>query len=542
MKGRMQDWPLLVHTIIDHAEINHGDREIVSRTVEGPIHRTNYRELAARSRKLASALKKRGYGYGDTLATMAWNGYRHMETWYAISGLGAVCHTLNPRLFDEQLEYIVNHAEDQILFVDLTFFPIIERMRPKFKTLKEIVVMTDAANVPPSTLGNVISYEELIATGDDDFTWPSFDENTACGLCYTSGTTGNPKGVLYSHRSNVLHALSVGGADFIGLRATDVVLPVVPMFHANAWALTYAAPMAGAKMVMPGAGMDGASIYELLVDEKVTVSAAVPTIWSMLLSHLEVSGGALPDLREVFIGGAACPRAMMEAFQEKYGVAVKHAWGMTEMSPIGTMYAPTAATTDLEGEELWALKAKQGRAPYGVELLVVGDDGNPQPRDGKAFGALKVRGPAVSGSYLKGAGGQVLDQNGWFDTGDVGTIDPHGFFQITDRSKDVIKSGGEWISSIDLENIAVGHEAVMEAAVIGLPHPKWDERPLLVVVLKEGMTADKASILGFLEGKIAKWWTPDDVIFVDELPHTATGKISKLNLRQRFDDYKFPGV
>jgi len=540
MKGHMQDWPLLVHTIIDHAEINHGDRELVSRTVEGPIHRTNYGQIAKRSRKLASALKKRGYGFGDVLATMAWNGYRHMEAWYAISGLGAVCHTLNPRLFDEQLEYIVNHAEDQVLFVDTTFLPIIERMRPKFKTLKEIVVLTDAAGVPPSTLGNVISYEELIATGDDDFAWPSFDENTACGLCYTSGTTGNPKGVLYSHRSNVLHALMVSGADFMGLKSTDVVLPVVPMFHANAWALTYAAPMVGAKLVMPGAGMDGASIYELLDSEKVTFSGAVPTVWSMLLNHLEETGSMLPDLKNVIIGGSACPRSMMEIFLEKYGVLVKHAWGMTEMSPLGTMYAPTAATAALEGEELWALKQKQGRAVYGVEMQVVDEDGNPQPRDGKAFGAMKVRGPAVAGAYLKGAGGQVLDEDGWFDTGDVGNIDPLGFFQITDRSKDVIKSGGEWISSIDLENVAIGHEAVLEAAVIGLPHPRWDERPLLVVVLKEGMSADKDQILGYLDGKVAKWWIPEDVAFVDELPHTATGKISKLNLRQQFDAYNFP--
>ena len=540
MKGLMQDWPLLVHTIIDHAAINHGEAEVVSQTVEGPTHRTNYAEINVRSRKLASALKRRGYGFGDVIGTMAWNGYRHIEAWYAIAGLGAIYHTLNPRLFAEQLDYIVNHGEDRLIFVDLTFVPIIEKLRSKFTKVRNIVIMTDRAHMPGTSIENALCYEELLAEGSDDFSWPRFDENTACGLCYTSGTTGNPKGVLYSHRSNVLHAMMVNFADAMSLKSIDTVLPVVPMFHANAWALTFAVPMVGAKMVMPGANLDGESIYNLLNEEKVTFTAAVPTIWLMLLQHLEKSGGELPNLERVIIGGAACPPAVMEAFENIYDVTVIHAWGMTEMSPLGTMATMKAGMETLSEEDVWAIKLKQGRTPYTVETKVIDDDGKEQPRDGETSGRLVVRGPAVSREYYKGEGGRILDQEGWFDTGDVGTMDGHGFFQITDRAKDVIKSGGEWISSIDLENVAVGQEAVAEAAVIGIAHPKWDERPLLVIVLKPGAKATKEDILGYLEGKIAKWWMPDDVAFVDEIPHSATGKIDKVGLRRKFEGYVLP--
>jgi fatty-acyl-CoA synthase len=540
MKGLMQDWPLLVHTIIDYAAINHGEREVVSRIGDGPLHRTTYAEINTRAKKLSSALKRRGYGYGDVIATMAWNSAHHLESWYAIAGLGAVCHTLNPRLFEEQLIYIINHAEDKLIFVDADFIPLIEKLKDKLPAVQGIVVFGAEDDLPASKLDGLIASETLINEGDENFAWPQFDEITACGLCYTSGTTGNPKGVLYTHRSNVLHAMSVNSADIIGLRSTDVVLPVVPMFHANAWSLTYSAPMAGSKLVMPGSRLDGQSVYELLEGEAVSFSAAVPTIWLMLLQYLEESGKTLPILERVAIGGSACPLAVMQAFKEKYDVEVLHAWGMTEMSPIGTIASSTAAMEGLSDEELWGLKQKQGRAFYSVQLKIVDDDNNEQPRDGVAYGALKVRGTAVAKSYLKGEGRQAFDAEGWFDTGDVGTIDTFGYFQITDRSKDVIKSGGEWISSIDLENVAVGHPDVAEAAVIGIAHPKWDERPLLVIVANADTSPSKDGILKFLEGKIAKWWMPDDVVFIDEIPHTATGKINKLGLRQKFSDYELP--
>jgi fatty-acyl-CoA synthase len=536
----MQDWPLLVHTIIDHAAINHGEAEVVSRTIEGPTHRTNYTEINARSRKLASALKRRGYGFGDVIGTMAWNGYRHLEAWYAIAGLGAVYHTLNPRLFEDQLDYIINHGGDRLIFIDLTFVPLMEKLIAKLPRVRDIVIMTDPGHMPSTSLENAICYESLLAEGDDDFQWPRFDENTACGLCYTSGTTGNPKGVLYSHRSNVLHAMAGNFADVLAIKSTDVVLPVVPMFHANAWALTFAAPMMGAKMVMPGEKLDGESLYRLLREEKVTFTAAVPTVWLILLQYLEKAGGDLPGLERVAIGGAACPPALMEAFEKTYGVRVMHAWGMTEMSPLGTLVSMKAGMEDLDEQALWAIKLKQGRPFYTVEMKIVDDEGREQPRDGKTSGTLVVRGPAVSREYYKGEGGQILDPQGWFDTGDVGTIDPYGFFQITDRSKDVIKSGGEWISSIDLENVAVGHEAVAEAAVIGIAHPKWDERPLLIVVLKPGAKTAKEDILGYLKGRVAKLWMPDDVAFVEEIPHSATGKIDKVTLRRQFEGYVLP--
>mgnify|MGYP000293293360 FL=1 len=540
MKGLMQDWPLSVTTIIDHAARFHGEREVVTRTVEGPFHTTNYKEIHLRARKVAQALEKLGCKQGDIIATMAWNTHRHLEAWYGIMGMGAVCHTLNPRLFAEQLVYIANHAEDQFILVDLTFVPVLEAVADQLKTVKGFIIMTDRAHMPETTLKNAHCYEEIVEAETGDYTWADIDENDACGLCYTSGTTGNPKGVLYSHRSNVLHALIGGSADVMGLRSVDVVLPVVPMFHANAWALAFSAPMAGAKLVMPGSKMDGESIYELLDNEKITTTAAVPTVWLMLLQHLQKTGAKLPALNKVIIGGSAAPRTMIETFEREYGAEVVHAWGMTEMSPMGTLGALKAGMEDFTTDQLLDVKVKQGRAVYTVEMKITDDDGVELPWDGKAFGHLMVKGPAVAGSYVKGEGGNILDADGWFDTGDVATIDESGYMQITDRAKDVIKSGGEWISSIELENTAVGHPDVAEAAVIGIVHPKWDERPLLICVAMEGKNPTKEDLLGYLEGKIAKWWTPDDVVFVDEIPHNATGKILKLALREQFKDYVLP--
>lgn len=545
MQGLMQDWPLLVHTILDHASEWQGDREVVSRSIEGPIHRCTYADLSVRSKKLASAaVSELGIKKGDVVATMAWNGYRHMEIWYGIMGLGAVVHTLNPRLFAEQLVYIVNHAEDKWVFVDLTFVPIFEALQNKMPTVKGYIIMTDQAHMPAETkLKNAICYEDLLEAGNETFQWPTFDERTACGICYTSGTTGNPKGVVYTHRSNVLHAMAGCMGDAMSFSSRDIILPVVPMFHANAWSLAFSGPMAGANMIMPGAQMDGASIYELLDSEKVSLTAAVPTVWLMLLQYLEENPDKmLPYLERVIIGGAACPESMMKIFEEKYGVNVVHAWGMTEMSPLGTLGSRRGGMDDMSEADWWQTQLKQGRPPYTVEMKITDDDNNRLPHDGKAFGRLKVRGPAVSSAYLKGDGADSFDAEGWFDTGDVSTIDANGYMQITDRAKDVIKSGGEWISSIDIENIAVGHADVLEAAVIGLPHPKWDERPLLVIVKKPDCEVVEQDLLDFLEGKIAKWWMPDAVAFVEELPHTATGKISKLTLRETFKDYVLPTI
>lgn len=540
MKGLMQDWPLRVTTIIDHAARFHGDREIVTRTVEGPIARTTYKEVHLRSRKVAQALTKLGVKEGDIVATMAWNTARHLEAWYGIMGMGAVCHTLNPRLFAEQLVYIINHAEDKIIFLDLTFVPILEGIADKLPNVKAYVIMTDRAHMPQTKLPNALCFEEIVEAEDGNFKWAEVDENAACGLCYTSGTTGNPKGVLYSHRSNVIHSMAANMGDALGMKSTDAILPVVPMFHANAWGIAFAAPAVGAKIVMPGANMDGQSIFELLDKEKVSVTAAVPTVWLMLLQHLEKTNAELPALNRVVIGGSAAPRSMIEVFEQKYDVKVFHAWGMTEMSPMGTLGALKAGMEDLPLDKQIDVKVKQGRAIYTVEMKITDDDGNELPSDGKAFGHLMVRGPAIAGAYLKGEGGNILDEDGWFDTGDVATIDAQGYMQITDRAKDVIKSGGEWISSIEIENLAVGHPKVAEAAVIGVVHPKWDERPLLIVVPKEGESPTKDEILRYMEGKIAKWWMPDDVAFVKEIPHTATGKIQKLTLREQFKDYKLP--
>lgn len=540
MLGLMQEWPLLCHKVLDAAATQHGKREIVTRSIEGPIVRTTYTDIRTRSLKLAQRLERDGFQLGDRIATLAWNSARHLEAWYGIMGIGAIYHTLNPRLFPEQLAWIMNHAEDKAIFVDLTFVPLLEKIAGQVKSLTKVIVLTDRAHMPETALANAVCYEDWLAEADGNFQWKEFDEHTAAGMCYTSGTTGGPKGVLYSHRSNVLHAMIAAMPDAMGISARDVILPVVPMFHANAWGLGQAAPMIGAKLVMPGAKMDGASIYELLDTEKVTFSAAVPTVWLMLLQYLEETGKKLPFLNKVVIGGSACPRVITKKFQDNYDVEVVHAWGMTEMSPLGTLCTMKPETQNLEGEERLAIQKTQGFAPFGVEMKVTDDHDNAHAWDGKTFGRLKVRGPAVARAYYGGAGAEQFDEDGWFDTGDVAFIDPNGYMQITDRAKDVIKSGGEWISTIDLENLAVGHPDIAEAAVIGISHPKWDERPLLVVVAKAGKELSKSEILGFMDGKVAKWWMPDDVAFVGEIPHTATGKIQKTTLREQFKDYRLP--
>ena len=538
MLGLMQDYQLTVQTILDHAALNHGEREMVTRSIEGPIRRYTYRDLRTRSLRVAKALQKEGIGIGDRIATMAWNTDRHVEVWYGIMGLGAISHTVNPRLFAEQLIYIMNHAEDKILFVDLTFVPIVEAIAAKLPTIKKYIILTDEAHMPETKLPNAHAYETWLAASDADFAWARFDENTAAGLCYTSGTTGHPKGVLYSHRSNVLHALMCNQPDVLGVDSRDNILPIVPMFHANAWAITFSVPASGGSMIMPGAGMDGKSIYELLDSEKVTVSAAVPTVWLGLLQYLEDNDLKLPYLDRVLIGGAACPRMMIEILEGKYDVEVIHGWGMTEMSPVGSTGKLKNSTKDLQGEELVKLKLKQGRTPYMVEMKIVDDDHNDLPRDGTTSGHLLVRGPAISSGYYK-RDENILDEDGWFDTGDIANIDELGYMQITDRDKDVIKSGGEWISSIEIENTSVGCEGVAEAAVIGVAHPKWTERPLLIIVRKPGSDVSAEDILAYLEGKIATWWMPEAVEFVDEIPHTATGKIQKMELRKQFGGYKF---
>jgi fatty-acyl-CoA synthase len=535
--GLMQDYPLLTHTILDHAALNHGEREQVTRSIEGPIRRTTLADIRTRSLKVAKALANEGVRLGDRIATMAWNTDRHVETWFGIMGNGAIYHTLNPRLFADQITYIVNHAEDDIMFVDLTFIPIVEALKDRIATVRKYIVLTDSDHMPATSLPNAVAYEDWIGAVDDDYVWKSFDENTAAGLCYTSGTTGNPKGVLYSHRSNVLHGLMGGQPDVFGLTSGDVILAIVPMFHANAWALTYAAPMAGAKFVMPGAGMDGKSIYQLLESEKVTCTAAVPTVWLGLLQYMEENDKGLPYLKKIVVGGAACPPMMIRKFELDYSVEMIHAWGMTEMSPIGTTGKLKHATMSLDREAQLKLKEKQGRTPYLVEMKIVDDEGDDLPRDGATFGHLMVRGPAVAKAYFK-FDEEILTKDGWLDTGDIATIDPMGYMQITDRDKDVIKSGGEWISSIEIENEAVGCPGVAEAAVIGLPHPKWSERPLLIIVRDADSEIDRAGVLAYLDGKIAKWWMPDDVVFVDEIPHTATGKIQKMELRKQFKDFE----
>jgi len=540
MLGLMQDWPLLIHRVIDYAAIQHPNRSVVSRSVEGPLHRTTYAKIRQRSLQLAQRLQRDGIGTGDRVATLAWNTARHLETWYGITGIGAIYHTLNPRLFEDQLVYIANHASDRLMFLDLTFVALAEKIAPRLPSIERYVILTDAAHMPQTTLKNAIAYEDYIAEADGDFKWLAVDENTAAGMCYTSGTTGHPKGVVYSHRSNILHAMAAAMPDYLALASRDVVMPVVPLFHANSWSLAFSAPMTGAALVMPGPKLDGASVFSLIEEEGVTMSAAVPTVWLGLLQYLESSGNRLTRLKRVTIGGSACPRAVTEAFETKYGVTVSHAWGMTEMSPLGSFCTQKPEVGTLEGSDLYDLKQKQGFAPFTVDMKITDDTGNPLPWDGTTFGRLKVRGPAVSKAYF-GLDENILDEEGYFDTGDVATIDENGYMNITDRAKDVIKSGGEWISSIELENLAVGHPDVAEAAVIGIPHPKWDERPLLLIVLKPDRSPSREEILTFMEGKIAKWWMPDEVQFIAEIPHTATGKISKKTLRDQFKDFRFGG-
>jgi fatty-acyl-CoA synthase len=539
MHGLMMDMPLQISSLIRHADRFHGDTEIVSRLIEGGIHRYTYRDAHRRSRQLANALVALGVRLGEPIGTLAWNGYRHFEIYYAVSGMGAVCHTINPRLFPEQIAYIANHAEDRYVFFDLTFVPLLEKIAPHCPGVRGWVAMTDKAHMPRAKLPNLLCYEDLVNAHSDDYDWPAFDELTASSLCYTSGTTGNPKGVLYSHRSTVLHAYAACLPDAINLSARDSVMPVVPMFHANAWSLPYACPLAGCKIVFPGAALDGASVHELFETEQVTMSAGVPTVWLGLLQHVKQHNLRFSTFKRTVIGGSACPPAMIRTFQEDYGVEVLHAWGMTEMSPLGTMCTLKRKHLALDKEQRFAVQSKQGRPLYGVDMKIVDDAGKELPWDGKAFGDLLVRGPWITSAYLKGEGGDVL-REGWFPTGDVATIDPDGFMQITDRSKDVIKSGGEWISSIDLENTAVAHPAVAEAAVVGVSHPKWDERPLLLVVRKPGAQLTREELLEFFEGKVAKWWIPDDVVFVDQLPHTATGKLLKTKLREDYRAYKLP--
>lgn len=540
MKACMQQQSLLISNLLVHAERHHGEQEIVSRRVEGDIHRQTFRQLGERSRRMANALKALALQFGDRVGTLAWNGYRHMELYYAVSGSGTVLHTLNPRLHPDQLVWIADHAEDQVLFFDLSFVPLVEAVAHRVKTIKHFVVMTDRSRMPASSkIPNLLCYEDLLEVQSDEFTWPEFDENTASSLCYTSGTTGNPKGVLYSHRSTMLHTYAAALPDALSCSARDVILPVVPMFHVNAWGLPYAACMVGAKLVFPGPFLDGKSLHDLFEAEGVTVSAGVPTVWQGLLTHVETNGLHFSTMRRTIIGGSACPPVMMRTFQERYQVAVLHAWGMTETSPVGTVCALKPKHLALDAEAQLAVQYKQGRVVFGVDMKIIGDDGQELPHDGKTAGELLVRGPWVVADYFKNDKPSPL-VDGWFPTGDVSTIDANGFMQITDRSKDVIKSGGEWIGSIDLENIAMAHPAVAMAACIAAKHPKWDERPLLIVVTKPGVQVTREELLAFYDGKIAKWWMPDDVVFIDAIPMGATGKVQKNKLREAFAQYKLP--
>ena len=540
LMGQMMSQPLLVSGIIAFAARHYGGTEIVSRRVEGDLHRYTYRDCHRRARRMANALTGLGVTMGERVATLAWNGYRHMELYYAVSGSGAVLHTINPRLHPEQIAYIANHAEDQYLFFDLTFLPLIEAVAAHCSTVKAFVLMTDREHMPHETkIANLLCYEDLIASNSDDYDWPLFDENSAASLCYTSGTTGNPKGALYSHRSTVLHAYGSAMPNALNVSAADTVLPVVPMFHVNAWGLPYSVLLSGAKMVFPGAALDGKSLYELFESEQVTFSAGVPTVWLGLVNYAMQNQLRFSSFRRTVIGGSACPPALMDTLIDRLDVDVIHAWGMTEMSPLGTAGSLQARHRDLPKDAQRKILQKQGHAIYGVDMKIVNDEGVELPWDGATYGHLLVKGPWIISSYFKNEGGDVL-QDGWFPTGDVATIDADGYMQITDRSKDVIKSGGEWIGTIDLENIAMSHPAVAQAACIGVAHPKWDERPLLLVVRRPGLEVTPAELLAFFEGKVARIWMPDDVVFIDALPMGATGKIQKNKLREQFKEYKLP--
>ncbi|MBL0945963.1 MAG: fatty-acid--CoA ligase [Hydrogenophaga sp.] len=547
MLGQMQSQPLLISNLIVHAERHHGSTEIVSRRVEGDIHRSNWATVARRSRQVANALDALGLAFGDRVATLAWNGYRHLELYFGVSGTGRVLHTLNPRLHPEQLVWIANHAEDKALCFDMSFLPLVKAVWSKCSTVKHWIALCEADALPADHgIPGLVSYEAWIAGQKDSYVWPEFDENSASSMCYTSGTTGNPKAALYSHRSTLLHAYGAALPDALGCSARDAILPVVPMFHVNAWGLPYSGAAVGCKLVFPGPALDGKSVYELIEAEKVTMAAGVPTVWQMLLGHLQQNGLKFSTLKRTVIGGSACPPAMIKAFNDQYGVEVLHAWGMTEMSPLGTVCHLKNAQLDLSPAEQMAVRLKQGRAVFGVDMKIVDEAGQELPWDGKTYGDLLVRGPWIIASYFKGEGGDPLRYDeqgrGWFPTGDVAVIDADGFMQITDRSKDVIKSGGEWISSIDVENIAMAHPAVAMAACIGMKHPKWDERPIVVVVKKPGAEVTRAELLQFYEGKTAKWQIPDDVVFVEAIPLGATGKMQKMTLRQQLKDYVLPGL
>ena len=544
MHGLIMDRPLLISSLLEFGARNHAGSEIVSRTTEGPIHRYTLADAHGRAKQLAKAMARLGVDRGDRIATIAWNNYRHFELYFAISGMGAVCHTINPRLFHEQIVYVINHAEDKYVFMDLTFVPLLEVLGAHLPKVAGYVIMTDKEHMPETKLENVHCYEDLLAAEDDDYAWPEFDELTASSLCYTSGTTGNPKGVLYSHRSTMLHTFAICSAEGPGLNSRIAYLAMVPMFHVNAWGIPYGCALTGAKLVLPGPRYEGDMIFDLLDDENVNITAGVPTIWMMLLAEMKKRGRKPEALETVIVGGSAFPTSMIVAFEEDFGVNVHHAWGMTELSPIGSSGSLLTSMLDLPKEERWAVKSKQGRAIWGVEKKIVGEDGAELPQDGVAFGELMVRGPWTASAYYNDAEAtaQSFTEDGWFHTGDVATIDEHGIMQIIDRQKDVIKSAGEWISSIDLENAAMAHPAIQEAAVIGMPHPKWDERPLLVVVAAERQSPELEEVREFLADKVAKWWLPDDLMVLDELPRTATGKVSKLNLREQLKDYVFPGV
>jgi len=547
MQGLMMDMPLLISTILQHAARHHGDTEIVSRRLEGDIHRYTYAQCEARARRMANALTRLGVHAGDRVATLAWNGYRHMEIYYAVGGMGAVVHTINPRLHPDQIAWIANHAGDSYLAFDISFLPIVEAIADKCPNIRGWIAMIDPDRQPVSDkVANLINYETLLEGSSPDFRWPELDERSAVALCYTSGTTGNPKGALYAHRSTVLHAYGAALPDAMGASARDSILPVVPMFHVNAWGIPYTAPLVGAKLVFPGAQLDGKSLYELFESEGVTYSAGVPTVWLGLLQHVKQNGLRFSTLKRTVIGGSACPPAMIRSFNDDFGVDVIHAWGMTELSPLGTLSRLQNKHMSLSEAEQQKILEKQGHVIFGVDMKIVDDAGSDIAWDGKTYGNLLVRGPWVIREYFRGEGGDPLEYDsegrGWFPTGDVATIDADGYMQITDRSKDVIKSGGEWISSIDLENLAIAHPAVANAAVIGVAHPKWDERPLLIVVKRPGVELTKEELLKFYEGKIAKWWMPDDVQFVDAIPLGATGKILKTKLREQFKDYAFPAA